>query len=399
MNLLNLLRCDRRITELFRGFGRRRRPTILLGLLLLCFLLPPKAIAQLPPPTPRPTPSADEAEAEDEDFEDEDFEDNFEDDGDAFFPSSTPFEVDGELNPLAVPDLDEVLRTRINEESWEAMKGQLSCVAATPDCISELQETAVSESRVLREISDRVDEARELISQARNDNKKAVRLATLTPILQYYLTTDRPASMVDVDRSREEYNFDRSEFERQQALASALRRQQGFNEEIDQLSRANFRPYQAPINPLARFLSDISSPVRLFGNLLNLVGVNVIQSIFGGGTPAQQQRSIEISSLEIRVTELERGGIEAAQRLREAVAAQVLICDSAIADFQNQQVLRNLDQQRLLIAEIEYRNGVQNGYQAQRGTYHRQQASTTKSWNDLRLQMHRLHLLVFSALD
>lgn len=92
-------------------------------------------------------------------------------------------------NPFSKPDIDKLLTEQFNDDMWRIMRGALPCLETTSSCLEQLQNKAVADSVLLKELDTRIQEANDKINEARAKNMKTVRLSILTPALQYLLLT------------------------------------------------------------------------------------------------------------------------------------------------------------------------------------------------------------------
>ena len=240
------------------------------------------------------------------------------------------------------------------EDVWNEMLGNLPCGDATVECINQLQNQAINSSRLLSEIDFRIEEAEIKIDDARARNQKAIAFDTLSPLLQYYLSSDSAQSVVDIQQGQPERT-----------------------------------------GALERLIGDLSAPVRLFNNVLSLVGVSLFQNQFGGNSAAQS-RVIAIGDLQVKVAELQRGRAEAAQKIREKITLMVLELDTAKREFQIAQEVARRDGDRLKIIEVGYRfgEGTSESYLAQLSAMDVKKAEMFKQWSKMRTQLELLKKLL-----
>ncbi len=242
------------------------------------------------------------------------------------------------------------------DDVWQQMLDGLPCGEATVQCINQLQNEAIFSSRVLSEIDYRIEEAENRIAEAQARNQKAIALETLSPVLRYYLQTDSAQSTVDINNGQQS------------------------------------RP-----GPLERLIGDIAAPVRLFNNVLSLIGVNLFENQFGGNAQAQS-RAIAIGDLQIKVAELQRARAETAQQLREKISLMVLELDTIKREFQIAQEIAKRDADRMRIIEVAYRfgEGSSETYLAQLSAMDAKKAAVFKQWSKLRSQVELLKILVLN---
>jgi hypothetical protein len=299
-------------------------------------------IYPLEKPTLAQTTSEEEFYEEEEWVEEEWEEEEWSEEGE---PLEDNIEIENNL--LNAPrNLDELIERRMNEDTWELMRGELPCADASEQCIRELQTSAVDNSRILQEIDLRIEEAEMRIDEARSRNEKAIFVDQLSPLLAFYLGA-APQFQVDIDSGVVE------------------------------------RP-----GVIERVLGDIFSPLRLANNVLSLIGLPLFESQFGGNAAAQQ-RAIAIGDLQIKVAELQRGRAESADKLRERVLIEALKLDDIAREFQITQEIARRDADRMEILKVSYLFGEGNseGYLAQLSAYDRQKAQVWREGSGLRSQL------------
>ncbi|MUG92748.1 hypothetical protein F7734_09920 [Scytonema sp. UIC 10036] len=258
-----------------------------------------------------------------------------------------------EQNPFAKPDIDKLIQQQFNDDMWRIMKGGLPCLETSANCLQQLQERSVGQSPLLKEIDARIAEANQRVEEAKSRNQKSIKLAILTPGLQYLLT---PTPQSD-----------------------AKKRPKGFLDNIAALFRGD---------------------VGLLNGLLNVVGVPLFQGLTGGNEQAQQ-RSIQISDIQVKIAELQRSRAQLADTIREKVAASLVKFDEARTDFQTAQVVSARAVQQFQVYEIRYIRGNNDteGYLAQQSRLDNVKAQTYSSWAKMRRAMFELKLLVLSVKD
>lgn len=304
--------------------------SILLSLVLI--LIPFKVYADNPTPTPPPVieaPVPNEQEP---------------------IPEELNEEPRGEENPLLPPNLDELIDKKISEDVWQQLKGDLPCVTASTECVTQLQAAALQSNPVLRELDTRIEEANNRIEEARDNNIKSINITTLSPFLQAaFGTTLTPLKTSKTDAGT--------------------------------------------ANPLN----------FIFGNFFaNILG-NALQGIFNWqglqSTGDVATRSIAISDLQIKVAELQRSRAQAADILREKVLIELLKLEEIARSFQIEQEIAKRDKARLEIIKVSYQFGEGNSesYLQQLSNYDRQKAATWREWSKLRSQLVKVKILVFGT--
>lgn len=246
-----------------------------------------------------------------------------------------------------------IVKTRINNDLWESMKGDLPCLAATRDCISSLQSAATQHNPLLLEIDQRIEEINTKIDEARASNKKSIRLSVLTPALQALLS---PQTINEDGKTRQTGGF------------------------------------------LSNILSIFTNPVGIIDKLLNAVGVPLLQASFGGNAE-NQRNAIAISDLQVKAAQLQRGRAELAQKIREQVYLAVFDYDDAAREFQISQEITRRDVAREKLLEIEYRfgEGDTNTYLNNLNSLDSKKAQTYRAWAAMRARIEKIKLLVLGV--
>jgi len=90
-------------------------------------------------------------------------------------------------NPFAKPDIDALIKKGFDDDMWRIMRGALPCLETSSACLQQLQEKAVAQSPLLKEIDQKVQEANQKIEDAKSQNKKSIKLSIFSPALQYLL--------------------------------------------------------------------------------------------------------------------------------------------------------------------------------------------------------------------
>jgi hypothetical protein len=265
-------------------------------------------------------------------------------------PDSEPKELQSaptaEDNPFISPNLDDLIEKKISEDVWSDLKGDLPCSQATGECIHTLQASAVANSRLLKEIDQRVEEAIEKIEEARQTNLQSISIATFSPFLQAYIGR----------------------------TLTPIRDIQG----------------TTAFNPLT----------LLTGNLLGVLGGQFFSMLFPwqdqAMSDASASRAIAIGDLQLKIAELQRTRAEIADKLREKVVFEALELENKARDFQIQQELGKRDHDRLEILKVGYRfgEGTSESYLNQISAYERQKAIAWRTWAALRSQLTKVRLLV-----
>jgi len=248
-------------------------------------------------------------------------------------------------------DIDTIIKTQINDDLWEQMKGALPCLEATRSCISSLQAAATRKNPLLIEIDKRIEEINTKIEEAKVANKKSVRLSVLTPGVQALLS---PQIITHRDGTS---------------------RQTG--------------------GLISNVLSIFTSPTSLVDKIFSAIGIPLLQSQFGGN-PETQRNAIAISDLQIKVAELQRGRAELAQKIREQVYLAAFDYDEAAREFQISQEVAKRDASRIQLLQVEYRfgDGDTNNYLNSLNSLDSRKAQTYRSWAAMRSRIEKIKLLV-----
>ncbi len=260
------------------------------------------------------------------------------------------------VNPLEPVggDIDTIIKTQINDDLWEQMKGDLPCLEATRSCISSLQAAATQKNPLLIEIDKRIEEINTKIEEAKVANKKSVRLSVLTPGVQALLS---PQIITHRDGTS---------------------RQTG--------------------GLISNIVSIFTSPTSLVDKIFSAIGIPLLQSQFGGN-PETQRNAIAISDLQIKVAELQRGRAELAQKIREQVYLAAFDYDEAAREFQISQEVAKRDASRIQLLQVEYRfgDGDTNNYLNSLNSLDSRKAQTYRSWAAMRSRIEKIKLLVLGV--
>jgi hypothetical protein len=259
-------------------------------------------------------------------------------------------------NPLepAGSDIDAIIKARINSDLWDAMRGDLPCLAATRECISSLQSAATQQNPLLKEVDARIEEINNKIEEARAANKKAVKLSVMTPALQALI---QPQQIQTADGTTHQTG--------------------GF---------------------ISNLASLFTNPTGTLDKLLNAVGVPLLQASFGGNAE-NQRNAIAISDLQVKSAELQRGRAELAQKIREQVYLAAFEYDEAAREFQISQEVAKRDAARMRLLEVEYRfgGGDSNSYLSSLNSLDSRKAQTYRSWAAMRSRIEKIKLLVLGV--
>jgi hypothetical protein len=260
-------------------------------------------------------------------------------------------EPQAQPNPFINPELEDLVDKQISEDVWSGLQGELPCAIASTDCINQLQGQAVSSSKLLRELDQKIEEANGRIDEAKRLNLDSIAIGTFSPFLQTFLYS----SLGPVSNGVE-----------------------------------------TPVN----------NPFRLiFGNLASALLGQGLGNLFNwsaiAATDAQQSRSIQISDLQVKVAELQRNRAEIVDKLRERVTMEALKLEEIARDFQIEREVAKRDKQRLEITKVSYKfgEGDSRQYLNDLSNYDKQKAATWKQWSRLRSQLVLVKILVLGNKD
>ncbi|AGF53718.1 slr6068 (plasmid) [Synechocystis sp. PCC 6803] len=257
----------------------------------------------------------------------------------------------GQSNPFLAPELDELVDNKISEDVWQQMLGELPCSVTTEDCINQLQNVAVQNSRLLADLQEKIDEAQNAVDEARRKNLDSIAIGNFSPFIQTFLYS-------------------------------------------------TLGPVSNGVEP------PVNNPFRLIlGNTLSAFLGQGLGALFNwsdyAANDSQQQRAIAIGDIQIKIAELQRNKAELTQKLREQVVFEALKLEEIARNFQIEQEIAKRDKQRLEIAKVSYRfgEGDSERYLNQISAYDRQKAATFREWSRLRSQVITVKLLVLGGQD
>ncbi len=259
-----------------------------------------------------------------------------------------------EQNPFTKPSIDVILEREMNDDMWRLLKGGLPCLEISSICLQQLQDRAVSQSPLLKEIDTRVAEANSRIDEAKVRNKKSIQLSILTPGLQYLLGPTPVAGQA-------------------QAPGTGL---------IDNI------------------VGIFSGKTSLINGLLSVIGVPFFQGTQGGNADAQRN-AIAISDIQVKVAELQRSRAQLADTIRDKTAESLISFDEARTDFQTSQVVGSRAIDQFKVFELRYVRGNSDTetYLTRQNTLDNQKASTYRAWAKMRRSLFTIKLLVLSVKD
>lgn len=259
-----------------------------------------------------------------------------------------------EQNPFNKPSIDVIIQKEFNDDMWRLLKGGLPCLETSATCLQQLQDRAVSQSPLLREIDKRISEANEKIEEAKSRNQKSIRLSILTPALQYLLG---PAPAPG----------------QPQAEGTGL---------IDNIA------------------GILTGKVGLINGLLRVIGVPLFEGTQGGNADAQRN-AIAISDIQVKVAELQRGRAQLADQIREKVAQSLIAFDEARTDYQTAQVVASRAIDQFKVFELRYVRGNSDTetYLLRQNSLDNTKAQTYRSWAKMRRSLFEIKLLVLTVKD
>ena len=276
---------------------------------------------------------------------------------DQFEIEEQEFEADEALpktpqNPFTKPNINVLIQKQFDEDMWRLMKGALPCLETSATCLQLLQQRAIAQSPLLKELDARVQEANDKIEEAKTSGRKIIKLSILTPALQYLLGPSPSPGQP-------------------QAAGTGI---------IDNLG--------------AIFRGDIG----ILNGLLRVIGIPLFQGS-QGGNPEAQRSAIAVADLQIKVAQLQRSRIELSARVREETTIALIKFDEARTDFQTAQVLAGRSVDQFKVFEIRYTRGNSNTetYLTRQNQLDATKAQTYRSWAKMRRSLFELKLLVLNV--
>jgi hypothetical protein len=282
--------------------------------------LPPKPVITPPPPPPPPKPPLPPALRE--------------------VPN----------NPLAAPqNIDDLLKLRMTEDLWVAMYSPLSCLDVTPDCIARLQQEAVQNSPVIKQLEAKISTVNQKIEEAKTNNKKSIDLSIFEPALQVFLKQET-------------------------VVENGQTRKIGFVERVSQI---------------------FSNPGSLLNDLLGAIGIPLLRGSYGGND-AQQNRAIQISDLVVKVAEMERIKTEVGAKTREKIQQLMLEFDVLAREFQAEQAIAQSESKSFKLYSVTYAagDGDTNIYLNRKGQLDKTKLQVFKYWSRVRGQITAIKTVV-----
>jgi hypothetical protein len=307
--------------------------------------LPPTPPNQTSPTQTQPTPSSPDVQPDEktqETQEDKDPE-QAETQSDTVVPKT-------EQNPFAKPDIDKLINQQFNEDMWRVMRGGLPCLETSANCLQQLQEKAIAQSPLLKEIDTRIGEASNKINEAKARNQKSIQLSVLTPALQYLLG---PAPTPGARQSR------------------------GILDNLGGLFRGD---------------------TGIINALFNVIGIPFFQATTGGNADAQRN-ALAVSDIQVKIAELQRSRAQLADTIRDKVAIALVKFDEARTQYQTSQIVGMRSIEQFKIYELRYVRGNSDteSYLARQNQLDNQKAHVYESWAKMRRSLFEIKLLVLSV--
>jgi hypothetical protein len=253
-------------------------------------------------------------------------------------------------NPLAAPqNIDDLLRLRMTEDLWVAMYSPLSCLDVTPDCIARLQQEAVQNSPVIKQLEAKISTVNQKIEEAKTNNKKSIDLSIFEPALQVFLKQET-------------------------VVENGQTRKIGFVERVGQI---------------------FSNPGSLLNDLLGAIGIPLLRGSYGGND-AQQNRAIQISDLVVKVAEMERIKTEVGAKTREKIQQLMLEFDVLAREFQAEQAIATSESKSFKLYAVTYAAGDGNTdiYLNRKGQLDKTKLQVFKYWARVRGQITAIKTVV-----
>ncbi|MCP6761924.1 MAG: TolC family protein [Fischerella sp. CENA71] len=259
-----------------------------------------------------------------------------------------------EQNPFKKPSIDAIIQKEFNEDMWRILKGGLPCLETSAVCLQQLQERAIAQSPLLKEIDTRIQEANDRIDEAKSRNQRSIKLSILTPALQYLLGP---------------------------ATQPGQRQQRGMGL-IDNIAAV------------------LRGDVGIINGLLRVIGIPLFQGVQGGNDQAQT-RAIAISDLQVKIAELQRSRAQLAEQTREKVAEALIQFDEARTEYQTSQVVASRSIDQFKVFELRYVRGNSDTetYLVRQNQLDNQKAQTYRAWAKMRRSLFTIKLLVLSVKD
>jgi hypothetical protein len=238
---------------------------------------------------------------------------------------------------------------RMTEDLWVAMYSPLSCLDVTPDCIARLQQEAVQNSPVIKQLEAKISTVNQKIEEAKTNNKKSIDLSIFEPALQVFLKQET-------------------------VVENGQTRKIGFIERVGQI---------------------FSNPGSLLNDLLGAIGIPLLRGSYGGND-AQQNRAIQISDLVVKVAEMERIKTEVGAKTREKIQQLMLEFDVLAREFQAEQAIATSESKSFKLYSVTYAAGDGNTdtYLNRKGQLDKTKLQVFKYWARVRGQITAIKTVV-----
>jgi hypothetical protein len=229
------------------------------------------------------------------------------------------------------------------------MYSPLSCLDVTPDCIARLQQEAVQNSPVIKQLEAKISTVNQKIEEAKTNNKKSIDLSIFEPALQVFLKQET-------------------------VVENGQTRKIGFVERVGQI---------------------FSNPGSLLNDLLGAIGIPLLRGSYGGND-AQQNRAIQISDLVVKVAEMERIKTEVGAKTREKIQQLMLEFDVLAREFQAEQAIATSESKSFKLYAVTYAagDGDTNIYLNRKGQLDKTKLQVFKYWARVRGQITAIKTVV-----
>lgn len=321
--------------------------------------VPPPAQGKTPPPPPAAEPAEEPGEDEPAEPSSEPEKPEEQTDPDATPTIIKPSENSSE-NPLNPINAGELLRSQINADLWQEMRGELPCIEPTQICIESLQAAATSKNPLLTDLDTKIEEINAKINEAKVTNKLSVQLSVFEPALQYFL--------------------------------------QGNNTTPTPATNGQQQQQQQPGGFLNNILGIFTRPVGTLNSLLTAIGLPLLRSLTGGNDQ-QKSAAIAISDLSVKVAELQRGRAELANKIKEQVSFSVIDFDLKKREFQASLTATKLKEQQTRLIQVQFSTGSYDAIAmlSQESSLNSSQLQAFREWGQLKAALIKLKLLVIGT--
>lgn len=231
------------------------------------------------------------------------------------------------------------------------MRGRLPCLETSAICMEQLQNLAVANSPLLKEIDSKIEEANQRVEEARAQNKRSIQLSILSPGLQAILGTNS--------------------------------------------TNANGRPQS-----IFQRLGSLFSGGSVFTEVIRAIGIPLLQGITRTNTEAQRN-AILIGDIQIKIAQLQRDRAELANIIREKVILGLIEFDDSRTKFQETKANALIAVRAFQVYRLTYINGESNtqSYLSERRQVNSIKLSVYSSWAGMRRSLFKLKLIVLAVKD